>query len=89
MRLIWSYVEQLDLSELENRIKARGDRPGQPATTPQLLLALWSYATSDGLGSAQALEERLCESHDPYRWLCGGVWVNYDMLANFPFGCKR
>ena len=49
VRVIWSYVEGLDLSELENRIKARGDRPGHPATSPRLLLALWLYATSDGV----------------------------------------
>src|SRR6195256_3517995 len=86
VRLIWSYVEGLDLSELENRIKARGDRPGHPATSPRLLLALWLYATSEGVGSARALE-RLCESHDAYRWLCGGVSVNYHMLADFRVGC--
>ena len=85
-RLIWSYVEELDLSELENRIKARGDRPGHPATSPRLLVALWLYATSDGVGSARALE-RLCESHDAYRWLCGGVSVNHHMLADFRVGC--
>src|SRR6266702_2245615 len=86
VRLIWSYVEGLDLSELENRIKARGDRPGHPATSPRLLLALWLYATSEGVGSARALE-RLCESHDAYRWLCGGVSVNYHTLADFRVGC--
>lgn len=86
VRLIWSYVEGLDLSELENRIKARGDRPGHPATSPRLLLALWLYATSEGVGSARALE-RLCENHDAYRWLCGGVSVNYHMLADFRVGC--
>src|SRR6266581_266361 len=86
VRLIWSYVEELDLSELEDRIKARGDRPGHPATSPRLLLALWLYATSDGVGSARALE-RLCESHDVYRWLCGGVSVNYHTLADFRLGC--
>jgi len=86
VRLIWSYAEGLDLSELENRIKARGDRPGHPATSPRLLLALWLYATSEGVGSARALE-RLCESHDAYRWLCGGVSVNYHMLADFRVGC--
>jgi transposase len=85
-RVIWSYVEGLDLSELENRIKARGDRPGHPATSPRLLLALWLYATSDGVGSARALE-RLCYSHDAYRWLCGGVSVNYHTLADFRVGC--
>jgi transposase len=85
-RLIWSYVEGLDVSELENRIKARGDRPGHPATSPRLLLALWLYATSEGVGSARALE-RLCGSHDGYRWLCGGVSVNHHLLADFRVGC--
>jgi hypothetical protein len=46
------------------------------------LLALWLYATSEGIGSARALA-RLCESHDVYRWLCGGVSVNYHGLADF------
>lgn len=85
-RVIWSYVEGLDLGELENRIKARSDRPGHPATSPRLLLALWLYATSEGVGSARALE-RLCGSHDAYRWLCGGVSVNYHTLADFRVGC--
>src|SRR6267142_3694672 len=86
VRVIWAYVERLDLSELEDRIKARDDRPGHPATSPRLLLALWLYATSDSVGSARALE-RLCDSHDVYRWLCGGVSVNYHTLADFRVGC--
>ena len=86
VRVIWSYVEGLDLSEVEDRIKARGDRPGHPSTSPRLLLALWLYASSDGVGSARALE-RLCNSHDVYRWLCGGVSVNYHTLADFRVGC--
>jgi transposase len=86
VRVIWAYVAGLDLSELEDRIKARGDRPGHPAISPRLLLALWLVATSDGVGSARALE-RLCNSHDVYRWLCGGVSVNYHTLADFRVGC--
>jgi len=86
VRVIWAYVTGLDLSELEDRIKARGDRPGHPAISPRLLLALWLYATSEGVGSARALE-RLCNSHDVYRWLCGGVSVNYHTLADFRVGC--
>jgi transposase len=82
VRVIWAYVAGLDLSELEDRIKARDNRPGHPATSPRLLLALWLCAATEGVGSARALE-RLCESHDVYRWLCGGVSVNYHTLANF------
>jgi transposase len=86
VRVIWAHVEGLELHELEDRIKARGERPGHPATSPRLLLALWLYATSEGIGSARALE-RLCNSHDVYRWLCGGVSVNYHTLSDFRVGC--
>jgi transposase len=86
IRVIWNYVEGLDLSALEDRIKAREHRPGHPSISPRLLLALWLCATSEGVGSARALA-RLCESHDTYRWLCGGVSVNYHTLADFRVGC--
>ena len=85
-RVIWSYVEGLDLSELEDRVKARENSPGHPAPSPRLLLALWLYATRDGVGSARALD-RLCNSHDVYRWLCGGVSLNYHTLSDFRVGC--
>lgn len=84
-RVIWRYVEQLDLKVLEDAIGAREHRPGQAPASPRLLLALWLYATSQGVGSARALE-RLCASHDAYRWLCGGVSVNYHGLADFRSG---
>src|SRR5438094_155730 len=85
-RLVWAYVEPLDLSELEDRIKAREHTPGHPPASPRLMLALWLFAASQGVGSARALA-RLCESHDAYRWLCGGVSVNYHTLADFRVGC--
>ena len=81
-RVVWAYVATLDLSELEARIKAREHTPGYPAIAPRLSLALWIYATSQGVGSARGLE-RLCESHDAYRWLCGGVSVNHRTLGEF------
>ena len=85
-RVVWAYVEPLDLSELEDRIKAREHTPGHPPASPRLMLALWLFAASQGVGSARALA-RLCESHDAYRWLCGGVSVNYHTLADFRVGC--
>jgi transposase len=81
-RLIWRYVETVDLSELEARIKAREHTPGHPTIAPRLSLALWLYATSQGVGSARALE-RQCGSEDAYRWLCGGVSVNNHTLGGF------
>jgi transposase len=82
VRVIWDYVQDLDLRALEQSVRAREHTPGQAPVSPQLLLALWLYATSEGIGSARALA-RLCESHDAYRWLCGGVSVNYHGLADF------
>jgi len=84
-RVIWGYAERLDLRELEEAIKAREGMPGGPAIAPRLLLALWLYATSEGIGSARALS-RLIEQHDAYRWLCGGVSVNYHTLSDFRVG---
>jgi transposase len=81
-RVIWAYVQQLDLRALEEAVGAREHTPGQAPASPRLLLALWLYATSERIGSARALA-RLCESHDIYRWLCGGVSVNYHALADF------
>ena len=81
-RVIWDYVCRLDLRALEDAVRARRHTPGQAPVSPRLLLALWLYAASQGIGSARALA-RLCESHDAYRWLCGGVSVNYHGLADF------
>lgn len=85
-RMIWALVLLLDLSELENQIKSRGSNPGAPTITPRLMLALWIYATSQGIGSARLLA-RLCESDNAYRWMCGGVSVNYHTLSTFRSGC--
>ena len=84
-RMIWAYVETLDLGVLEQAIRARRHTPGQAPVSPRLLLALWLYATSEGVGSARALA-RLCESENAYRWLCGGVSVNYHGLSDFRVG---
>lgn len=81
-RVIWAYVQRLDVSPLEETVRARAHGPGQAPVSPRLQLALWLFATSQGVGSARALA-RLCESHDAYRWLCGGVSVNYHSLSEF------
>jgi transposase len=81
-RVIWDYVQGLDLRALEEAIRAREHTPGQAPASPRLLLALWLFATSQSVGSARALD-RLCKSHDAYRWLCGGVSVNYHGLSDF------
>lgn len=81
-RVIWRVVERLDLSSYYEEIRSRGDQAGRPATDPAILLALWLYATTDGVGSGRELE-RLCAQDAAYRWICGGVAVNYHTLNDF------
>jgi transposase len=81
-RLVWRFVEGLDLQRFYDAIRAREGTGGRPPIDPKLLIALWLYATIDGVGSARELD-RLCYSHDAYRWLRGGVSVNYHTLSDF------
>jgi transposase len=81
-RAVWEFVNRLDLKPLEQTIRSVEGHAGRSATDPAIFLALWLYATLDGVGSARHLEE-LCENHNAYRWLCGGVSVNYHSLSDF------
>lgn len=81
-RAAWSHVEGLDLAPLYDRIRARGGVAGRPAIDPRLLVASWSYATLSGSSGARELADP-CVRHDAFRWLAGGVSVNYHTLADF------
>lgn len=82
VRLVWRLVEELDLTPLYKHIKAVAGHAGRPAVDPRILVALWTYATLQGIGSARELERR-CYDGDAYKWLCGGVDVNYHTLSDF------
>jgi transposase len=81
-RLVWDFVVGLDLTPLEQLIRSVEGGPGAPATDPRILTALWLYATLEGVGSARALSW-LCVHHNAFRWLVGGVSVNYHTLSDF------
>lgn len=81
-RVVWDFVERLDLSALYDAIKAREGEPGRPPPDPSVLMALWLYATTEGVGSARELD-RLTERDLAYRWIAGGVPVNYHGLSDF------
>ncbi len=82
VRAVWAFVAGLDLTPLYEAIKAREGEPGHPPAMPELMMALWLWATVDGVGSARRLDQ-LCREHLAYRWLCGGVSMNYHTLADF------
>lgn len=82
VRNIWNYVIQIDLSPILKKIKSTEDNPGRPAIDPKILLALWIYAICEGIGSARVID-RYCTEHLAFRWLCGGVAVNYHTISDF------
>ena len=82
VRLVWQFVEGLDLTPLLATIKAVEGHVGHPPADPRILVALWLYATVKKIGSARELA-RLCEEHVAFRWLCGGVSMNAKTLADF------
>ncbi|MEI6165470.1 MAG: transposase [Planctomycetota bacterium] len=58
---------------------------GRDAIDPRILMALWLFATVEGIGSAREIERRTTRDN-PFRWICGGVSVNHDRLSRFRTG---
>jgi transposase len=82
VRAVAGFVEKLDLGFFYDQVKARRATAGRPVTDPAMLLTLWIWATSEGIGSARALA-RLCERDAVYQWICGGVGTNHTTLSEF------
>jgi transposase len=81
-RDVWNYVEKLDLSLTLGKIQSVEGNVGRPSTDPKILLTLWLFATIKGIGSARLIDE-YCREHDAYKWICGGVNVNYHTISDF------
>ena len=66
VRAIAAVVDKLDLRGRYADVRARGEIAGAPDTDPKIVLGLWVYATSDGVGSGREIA-RLVEFHATYR----------------------
>lgn len=81
-RAIWEFVGRCDLASYEEKIKSVEGGAGRPAYDPRLLISLWVYAYSDGVGSAREIE-RQC-GHDPaYMWITGMEEINHHTISDF------
>jgi transposase len=81
-RAIWALVGRLDLRRFYEGIASSAEEGGRPAFDPQLLISLWVYAYSQGMGSAREVARR-CEFDPAFQWLTGLQEVNYHTLADF------
>jgi transposase len=81
-RAIWTLVGRLNLSAFYRAIESSTEEGGRPAFDPQLLISLWVYAYSQGIGSAREVARR-CAYDPAFQWLTGWEEVNYHTLADF------
>lgn len=82
VRAVWELVGGLDLRQFYEAIESNVEGGGRPAFDPRLLISLWVYAYSQGIGSAREVARR-CEFDPAFQWLAGLQEVNYHTLADF------
>jgi transposase len=84
-RLIWRVVQTLDLSAFTAKAKAVQGQVGRDVLSPAMLLTLWLYAISIGIGSAREIARRT-KSDDAFRWIVGDKEVGHATLSAFRVG---
>src|SRR5207249_1471840 len=82
VRAIWDLVGRLHLDGFYQGIDCSEEEGGRPAYDPRLLISLWIYAYSQGMGSAREVARR-CEWEPGLQWLRGCETVNYHTLSSF------
>jgi transposase len=81
-RLLWRVVETLELSEFVRGRKSVKGHAGRDVTSVRVLLTLWLYAISSGIGSAREIERRV-GTDDAFRWIAGEERVGRTVLSEF------
>src|SRR5207253_11493499 len=87
-RLLWRIVKTLDLSAFTAGAKAVEGRQGRAPLSVHMLLTLWLYAISKGIGSARAIARRI-RSDDAFRWIVGEESVGHSKLSEFRVGHRE
>ena len=88
VRLVWEYINQLNIHSILDTIQSTEGHAGRPAIDPKILLCLWLYATLEGITSARVLAD-YCNEHIAYQWICGDVSVNHHTLSDFSVKYKE
>lgn len=84
-RVLWDVTGKLDLSAFLSGAKAVVGSAGRPTLSPRMILALWLYAISQGIGSAREIA-RLTATDAAYRWIVGDLEVSHHTLSAFRVG---
>ena len=84
-RVLWQLVGKLALDGFTAQARAVEGHAGRPTYCPKMLLCLWLYAISQGVGSAREIA-RLLETDAAYRWIAGEMRVSHHLLSRFRVG---
>lgn len=84
-RLIWRVVESMDVSAFLAESRAVEGRQGRDRLSVRMLLSLWLYGVSVGVGSAREIARRI-EGDTAFRWLVGDQRVGHAKLSEFLVG---
>jgi transposase len=87
-RAIWELVSRLDLKQFYASIVSVEGEAGRSAFDPLMLISVWVYAYSRGIGSAREIS-RLCETDPAFQWLTGYQSINAHTLSDFRVGHKQ
>src|SRR5258708_40257255 len=86
-RLIWEAVGKLDLSPFYETILSRKEVGGRPGYLPRLLISVWAYAYSRGIGAARVVSRR-CEYVPAFKLLAGLKGIKYTSMSYFRWAYK-
>ena len=81
-RVLWRVLETLELREFERDVRGVAGRAGRRTHSPRLLLCLWLYGISRGIGSAREIARRVVDER-AFQWIAGDMAVSHDVLRDF------
>lgn len=84
-RLLWIVLGTLDLTAFGAKCEAVEGKAGRSLKSPRMMLTLWLYAISKGIGSAREIA-RLVKTDVAYRWIVGDLEVGHHKLSVFRVG---
>lgn len=87
-RALWQISGELDLSEFYASIKTLTEGPGRSCFNPRLLICVWLYGYSRGIGSARELARQV-EIDPALQWLTGLDTINHHPLSDFRVDHKQ
>ena len=85
VRMMWDAVCQMDLSAFTASIKVTEFTEGRPANDVRVMVGLWLWAAANNVARGRVVA-RLCERDLSFKWMCGGLTMNYHTLNDFRVG---